>query len=339
MRRAIYVLACCLLEPLAASATADAKYNASVPFRPSNVTGLDDIYIWVGSYYNATTKIEFIPEIGSSTNQSVCQSLQGQTFSAEYESFLAITERGPYNLGSNPVNALLTLWNSGANLSSLSTNPWESSSLRWYIESSPWVDYANNNTTASDASTDSFVEDVFNLTLSSGTKKAPYNLTGIIKDADLMLASFTMDLKSCDNSTESSQNRMTLVDRDWSNDAGWNWTYPAVEIQFDNQTANFTLNGYAAGFPYLINPIDPTTTLGPDEVQGKIKVSFYGVIDPYHSDILVNTSSKPTWLRTVGFGNNSANIGYESGSVTLTRPLYWEVATVGTLLALASFNF
>ncbi|KAJ5116976.1 hypothetical protein N7456_001324 [Penicillium angulare] len=196
-----------------------------------------------------------------------------------------------------------------------------------------WVDYVNNATTESDAPTNAFVKDIFNLTLSSGTKKAPYDLTGTIENADSMLASFNMDLKSCDNSTETSQNQMTLVDRDWSNNAGWNWTYPAVEIQFDSQTANFTLNGYAAAIPYLINRVDPLSALGPDEVQGRIKVSFYGVIDPYYSDTLVNTSSTPTWLRTVGFGNNSVNIGYNSGSVALLRPIYW-VVTIGTLLSL-----
>lgn len=155
MRQILSTLACCLLHPLIASAVGDAKYNASLPFRPRNITGLSDIYLWVGSYvgfysptsllltfgcryYNATTKIEFTPEIGSTTNNSVCENLQGQTFTAEHESLLAITERGSYNLGSNPVNTLLTLWNSDANLTSLSSgSPWTSSSLEWYIESAP----------------------------------------------------------------------------------------------------------------------------------------------------------------------------------------------------------
>lgn len=49
MRRILPVVACCLL-PLLASAKAYPAYNASLPFRPSNVTGLSDIYLWVGSY-------------------------------------------------------------------------------------------------------------------------------------------------------------------------------------------------------------------------------------------------------------------------------------------------
>ncbi|KAJ5145815.1 uncharacterized protein N7515_000379 [Penicillium bovifimosum] len=321
MRRILSTLACCLL-PLIASAEGDAKYNASLPFRPSNITGLSDIYLWVGSYYNATTKIEFTPEIGSTINESVCENLQGQTFTAEYESFLAITERGPYNLGSNPVNTLLTLWHSDANLTSLSGLPWSSSSLEWYLESAPTVSSIN--------------KDIFNLTMSPDTKGPPYKLTGAIKDADLMVTGFDMDLKPCNTSTEISRNQMTLVDRDWSNNAGWNWTYPMVDVQFDSRTANFTLNGYAAGFPY---PINPRGSMGRDEVQGKIKVSFFGVIDSYHSDTLVNSSSTPTWLRTVGFGNNSANIGYGNGSLGSPRPLHWGAVAVCSVVSLAFMYF
>ncbi|KAJ5831954.1 hypothetical protein N7474_000265, partial [Penicillium riverlandense] len=326
MRRVLQVLACCLIHPLMVSAKADPKYNASLPFRPSNVTGLSDIYLWVGSY----VKIEFTPEIGSTTNTSVCQNLQGQTFTAEFQSILAITERGPYNVGSNPVNALLTLWNSSTNLSSLSSSTttflWTSPSLRWYLESAPWVIYAKNTTTESDSPSDRSVNDIFNLTLSSSAKEAPYNLTGAIKDADAMLDTFDMNLKSCNTSIESSQNYMSLVDRDYSNNAGWNWTYPAVDLQFDSQTANFTVNGYAAAFPYRISYTEggENRPLGPDEVQGKIKISFFGVIDPYHSDTLINTSTIPTWLRTVGFGNNSMNIGYDSGTLGWPHPSHWQ---------------
>lgn len=199
--------------------------------------------------------------------------------------------------------------------------------------------YAGNGSTESDAGTDSSVKDVFNLTLSPDTKGPPYKLTGTIKDADLMMSSFEMDLKTCNTSTETSQNRMTLVDREWSNNAGWTWTSPTIEFQFDSQTVNFTLNGYAAGFPYLIDRSDPSKPLGPDEVQGKIKVSFFGVIDSYHSDTLVNSSSTPAWLRTVGFGYNSANIGYDNGSLGSPRPSHWGPVAVCSVVSLAFMYF
>lgn len=71
---------------------------------------------------------------------------------------------------------------------------------------------------------------------------------------------------------------MSLVDRDWSNNAGWNWTYPVVDLQFDSRTANLTLDGYAAGLPYRISYTEGGQNVqsGPDEVQGKIKISYLG---------------------------------------------------------------
>ncbi|KAJ5551878.1 hypothetical protein N7461_006576 [Penicillium sp. DV-2018c] len=206
---------------------------------------------------------------------------------------------------------------------------------------SSWVVSASNSSTVSDAGSDYFAKDVFNLTLSPGNTEPPYNLTGTIKDADYMISGFDMDLKACNTSTESSQNLMMLVDRDFTNNAGWNWTYPEVNIQFDGQTANFTLIGYAAGFPYLLASDDPLPPLGPtkDEVQGKIKVSFYGVIDPYHSDTLVNTSTAPTWLRTVGFGNNSMNIGCNSGTMKVPRPVRWAAVAFCFFISLAVMYF
>lgn len=67
------------------------------------------------------------------------------------------------------------------------------------------------------------------------------------------------------------------------------------------------------GLPGGTNLVGVTSSLQPLGLQGKIKISYFGVIDLYHSDILVNTSATPTWLRTVGFGNNSMNIGYDNG--------------------------
>ncbi|KAJ5646749.1 hypothetical protein N7490_003121 [Penicillium lividum] len=164
---------------------------------------------------------QFTPEIGSITNTSVCSNLKGETFTAEFQSFFA------NNVGSNPVNALLTLWNSGTSFSSPSsisdTSPCSSSALRWYLESAPWVIYAKSSTTQSDSPCDS-VSDIFNLTLSPDTKETPYKMTGSIKNADKMLDKFEMDLESCNTAIETKHNSISLVDRDWSNNAGWNWT-------------------------------------------------------------------------------------------------------------------
>jgi hypothetical protein len=61
----------------------------------------------------------------------------------------------------------------------------------------------------------------------------------------------------------------------------------------------------------------------------KSLMTFAGVIDSYHSDVLKNDTSTPSWLRSVGYQNNSLNIAYKSastaswaiGSLTLTATL------------------
>ncbi|CAI7623301.1 unnamed protein product [Penicillium pancosmium] len=350
MRRALQILACCFAYPLIVSSKADPDYNASLPLRPRNVTTwLNDseIYLWVGSYYNGTTKVEFTPEIGRDVNTSVCQNLQNQTFTANYESFIAITERGPYNVGVNPVNILLALWDLGTNLSSLETDSdlsWLSPSLKWYLESSPWVTSATSNSINSDAPITSgnwttpyyFIDDEFNLTSSYDIKHAPYNLTGTLTARDYTFSSLDMDLAPCDTSFKS-QYYMNLITFGSLEEAGWNWTYPAVELQFDSHTVNFTLDGYAYGAAIRKNPWEQGWEDG--DVQGRFKVSFSGVIDPYHSDILVNTSSTPSWLRTVGFGNNSMNIGYGSEGLLSFYPSLWGATLICFIVSLGLSYF
>jgi hypothetical protein len=71
-------------------------------------------------YYNATTTIELTPEfVEYDSSHKACNHIMNQTYTSQFESFLAITERGPQNIGFNPVNVLLTLWRPGFNFSSL----------------------------------------------------------------------------------------------------------------------------------------------------------------------------------------------------------------------------
>lgn len=45
--------------------------------------------------------------------------MREKTFSADFNTILAVTERGEYNLGNNPVNAYLTFWPSNINVTAL----------------------------------------------------------------------------------------------------------------------------------------------------------------------------------------------------------------------------
>ncbi|KAF3399098.1 hypothetical protein DPV78_006789 [Talaromyces pinophilus] len=75
--------------------------------------------------------------------------------------------------------------------------------------------------------------------------------------------------------------------------------YPKYQTTVDG-TANLSLQGYV-----VANPVN-----GEGQVPGQFRLTFSGVIDKYHSDVLRNYTSTPSWLRTVGFNNNSENTGY-----------------------------
>lgn len=93
---------------------------------------------------------------------------------------------------------------------------------------------------------------------------------------------------------------------------GTDFTNPTIDLQFDDSTANLTLQGYAeAGSVYGTGP---TATSGSTVVWGEFSLTLSGVIDKYHSDVLRNDTTTPTWLPTVGYNNNSANIGYTTQS-------------------------
>lgn len=100
---------------------------------------------------------------------------------------------------------------------------------------------------------------------------------------------------------------------EWWSTRGWkNFTLPKMNVTFDDQTANFTLDGDFEASPFLRSN-DTLYNGGTNGelgvgVQGTIQFTFKGVLDAYHSDVLDMNTSSPTWLRTVGFGNNSLNI-------------------------------
>jgi hypothetical protein len=93
---------------------------------------------------------------------------------------------------------------------------------------------------------------------------------------------------------------------------GTNFPNPTIDLQFDASTANLTLQGYGEASP--IYGTGPTARSEVEVVWGKFSLKLSGVIDKYHSDVLRNDTSTPAWLPTVGYNNNSANIGYTTKS-------------------------
>lgn len=82
-----------------------------------------------------------------------------------------------------------------------------------------------------------------------------------------------------------------------------------MNASFDTRTANLTLYGIFEAESYLIKNETQRLDIG-GSVMGTFQLHFHGVLDTYHSDVLDVNSTSPTWLRTVGFGNNSMNVGY-----------------------------
>lgn len=83
--------------------------------------------------------------------------------------------------------------------------------------------------------------------------------------------------------------------------------FATMNASFDGHTANLTVNGMFWAYPTDGNN-------NRDGIVGDMQIRFRGVLDTYHSDILDVNSSTPAWLRTVGFGNNSLNIGNEANA-------------------------
>ncbi|KAJ5910626.1 hypothetical protein N7504_005269 [Penicillium tannophilum] len=137
----------------------------------------------------------------------------------------------------------------------------------------------------------------FNISLQD-TQSAPYSLSSTLTNyAGLSAAIFNMT--GC-NSTETTRWAGYFISLGVEDDnIGYNWTYPnpVLGAHFDSETTNLTVQGNGFNEDDLFVP-------------GKVKLSFSGVIDTYHSDVLVNESATPSWERSIGFGNDSSKIGY-----------------------------
>lgn len=111
----------------------------------------------------------------------------------------------------------------------------------------------------------------------------------------------------------STPNMASYYDEDWDG-----YQDPEVSMQFDDKTANLTLDGVFHASPYArlnTTELRPAPVMGRSTYVGYFSLRFDGVLDAYHSDLLSLKESVPTWQRTVGFGNNTANIGNDQEPV------------------------
>ncbi|PYI08305.1 hypothetical protein BO78DRAFT_339471 [Aspergillus sclerotiicarbonarius CBS 121057] len=279
----------------------DQNYNSSLNFRPNNVT-LSDLYYWVGSYYNGTTDVEFVPDLGLAANDSLlCPTLPNGTLTRHYDTVLALTEPSIYNSGFDPVNAFLTLWPPDFNFSTLP--------LSEQVQDFPSLEFALFSSQPAYSVSDD-IQNYFDWTLNA-TEGPPYSLFSALPDYNGIAgpAGFYLSWTQC-NGTGDVEWLFAPIDFNISQ-AGLYLPDPVIDLQFDGRTANLSLEGYFGGYE------DTNSVL---LTVGKFKLSFSGVLDAYHSDVLANNTATPTWLRTVGFQNNSLNVGYTSVASSQSVP-------------------
>ncbi|KAF4339125.1 hypothetical protein FBEOM_6945 [Fusarium beomiforme] len=314
----LVALSCLLAICLAKN---DEDYDPSTNYRPRNVTGLGDFYGWVGSYYNATAEVELNPVFGDVWNwtlslgmpdeDNLCSELQNYTHTVKYDAILSILERGRWNAGSNSVIFWLTLMPQTSppfNVSSLGAD------FMWRTSDHPTLEFPIFSVSPSPNGywrpKNGTGPDLFNFTTTQ-TKSGAYSLSGTLEyekmDHGPASSRLNITMPVC-NTTELRGDYFVRVqeDAEW-NTEGWDgFRYPNVSVQFDNKTANLTLNAVFASRPVVWpNATDggagygSSTTIGQPGAHGFMQIRFSGALDAYHSDLLSLNDSEPVWLRTL----------------------------------------
>ncbi|KAL3432956.1 hypothetical protein BDV09DRAFT_118128 [Aspergillus tetrazonus] len=314
------VLALVLLSP--ALSSEDINYDPATNYRPENVTGLDYYYYpWVGSYYNGTATFTISGlsirsrSYDEDEDQELCTQLQNYTYTLSYPALLAITETEPEDErpeNTNPVNVILST--SYSNFTKYFNDYMDSSNMQ--IRDEPWV------FESIDVSRRMYgyetTDPNFNLSMVESTgSDTPYRVTGSSSGEDNSLQGLQTNMSSCSKI------------EDW-----WGVTFyseivmPALQLTFDAHAASFMLASGA-----VMNTLG-TSNSDDDmpQLAGRIAVEFLGRIDEARSDVLRSPGSEgePKWLRTVGFGNNSANLDYSLESAA-SNPVMAGSALIGVL--------
>ncbi|KAF4503097.1 hypothetical protein FAGAP_652 [Fusarium agapanthi] len=125
------------------------------------------------------------------------------------------------------------------------------------------------------------------------------------------------------NTTELSGNYRVGMEeyRSWQAEDWDDFRWPDISVLFDDKTANLTMDAVFSARLYVW-PNATTKWSGPQTgspgAHAFIEIRVSGAIDARHSDLLSLKDETPVWLRTVGFGNDSSNIGYDSGTIKLS---------------------
>ncbi|KAF5967729.1 hypothetical protein FBULB1_11109 [Fusarium bulbicola] len=326
----LYAVLFCLLTICLAKD--DENYDNSTNYRPRNVTGLGDLYQWVGSYYNATAEVELRPIFGDVWNETIfgpnytdnlCPELKNWTRTVKYDAILSILEKGKWNAGINSVIFWLTLIpksSAGFNVSSLgadftcASQPGGLQFPLYSVHPSP-DGYSRPQ--------EGKGPDIFNFTTTQ-TNSGAYNISALLQRniPESYTSSLNLTMPVCNATELSGDYRVGIEEyKSWPAEDWDDFRWPDISVMFDDKTANLTMDAVFSARPYVW-PNATTEWSGPQTgspgAHGFVQLRVSGVIDAYHSDSLSLDEKTPVWLRTVGFGNDSSNIGYDSGTVKLS---------------------
>ncbi|KAJ5659334.1 hypothetical protein N7507_005785 [Penicillium longicatenatum] len=228
----------------------------------------------------------------------------------KWKAILTIAERGTYNSGSNAVNLFLNLIPLENSWATTIDDRIPGYPLWWMVMSS------SSEIVDSDLLVSIQASDLLNITTTKSNDAFRLTTESFGDEASLGLGSFHMP--ACNTSVEYGNWSLGVAPFSKESESKyWNWTdyaAPSMSVSFDDQTASLTLAGTFEASAYGIGSSESDAATWGSNTMGDIHVVFQGVLDGYHSDVLDMNGTTPTWLRTVGFGNNSLNIDNDAVS-------------------------
>ncbi|KAL2862419.1 uncharacterized protein BJX67DRAFT_366448 [Aspergillus lucknowensis] len=298
----------------------DVNYDPDSNYRPRNVTGLDYYYYpWRGSYYNGSAIFTVSDVVPRDEDDELCSRLQNVTYTFSYPALLAVTQpedddERPEN--TNPVD--LTFITSYSNFTKYFSG---TDSTNMAIRDMPF-DFQSIE--ISRYAYPGYGDPTFNLTLASGSGNgSPFRVTGASELEQNPLPAMEMNMTSCVEPV--AWWSANFASEDWDDD-DLGVTNPTLQLTFDGASANLRVESWV--FANTLHArVDDREEDPTPAIAARMSIEFLGRVDAARSDVLNGEGSEPSWTPTLGFGNNSLNLDFESGGVGLggggLRGLVW----------------
>ncbi|KAJ5673073.1 hypothetical protein N7507_002200 [Penicillium longicatenatum] len=314
MRRAATLLQLPLFLAAQALGKEDFSYDPDENYRPRNVTGLDYYYYsWVGSYYNGSavftvSDVEPIDdridsEIEEEGPLELCGQLRNITYTWSYPAILAITKTESEDERPNNVNPIdVSLFTSYSNFTQYFSDYMDSGNMQeWDM---PFV-FESIEMSRYSYPADEETKPDFNLTVAEDDGNGlPFRVTGSTELEQNPLRSFQMNMSTC-SSTEGWWGAGQIP---FDYDGVRGVPNPTLQLTFDDSSASFSIRSWIAA--NILPEKDGETP----RISARLTIEFLGRIDAARSDVL-NEGTPVTWAPSIGFGNNSLNLDYESGAL------------------------